>query len=101
MAAQRNSWTAFSADAITERLSDMTDAESGCPRTTTIAAASNCAGGTVEALDDAGDVEDSLLDALAGTPGRRRPPELRPRPDPARPNSRQIDAPRTFRQSQT
>jgi len=55
----------LSADAITKRLSDMTDAELAALEARMIAAAPIVLEATAEVSDDAGDVEDSPPDALA------------------------------------
>jgi hypothetical protein len=54
----------LSADAITKRLSDMTDAELATLEQRMIAAAPIVLEATAEVADDAGDVEDSPPDAL-------------------------------------
>jgi hypothetical protein len=68
MAGQRNLWN-LSADAITKRLSDMTDAELAALEARMIAAAPIVLEATAEASDDAelpdGDVADSPPDASA------------------------------------
>jgi len=55
----------LSADAITKRLIDMTDAELAALEQRMIAAAPIVLEATAEVSDDAGDVEDSPPDALA------------------------------------
>ena len=55
----------LSADAITKRLSDMTDAELAALEQRMIAAAPIVLEATAEVADDAGDVEDSPPDAPA------------------------------------
>jgi hypothetical protein len=55
----------LSADAITKRLSDMTDAELAALEARMIAAAPIVLEATAEVPDDAGDAEDSPPDALA------------------------------------
>ena len=55
----------LSADAITKRLSDMTDAELAALEARMIAAAPIVLEAAAEVSDDAGDVEDSPPDALA------------------------------------
>jgi len=55
----------LSADAITKRLSEMTDAELAALEARMIAAAPIVLEATAEVSDDAGDVEDSPPDALA------------------------------------
>jgi glycerate-2-kinase len=55
----------LSADAITKRLTDMTDAELAALEQRMIAAAPIVLEATAEVSDDAGDVEDSPPDALA------------------------------------
>ena len=55
----------LSADAITKRLSDMTDAELAALEQRMIAAAPIVLEATAEVSDDAGDVEDSRPDAPA------------------------------------
>jgi hypothetical protein len=65
-AARRNLWTChLSADAITKRLSDMTDAELAALEQRMIAAAPIVLEATAEVSDDSGDVEDSPPDAPA------------------------------------
>ena len=55
----------LSADAITKRLSDMTDAELAALEARMVAAAPIVIEATAEVSDDAGDVEDSPPDAPA------------------------------------
>src|SRR4029077_15801794 len=77
----------LSADAITKRLSDMTDAELAALEQRMIAAAPIVLEATAEVSDDAGDVEDSL------------PPDSGSRPHAGSEKPPIFDAPRTFPES--